>query len=170
MLNVILTLDQQLLPNWSDSPPISWPNYEWFPWSICYGCGMPTGNAYPSGHLVPSPIFGTCLCSNRWDQITRTCNIFIRLFTWISLGSFSILLRIIRTFQNNWQLYWLHSYRFVARLSVTEISLMSLTIRVGATVTGHSQGTQMHKQHLNCSILKKGHHSIVLPSYYCGYS
>ena len=33
------------------------PNYEWFPWSICNGCGMPVGNAYPSGHLVPSPFW-----------------------------------------------------------------------------------------------------------------
>ena len=64
MLNDILTLDQQWLPNQSDFPPISWPwyrlwpspNYEWFPWSIFNGCGMPAGNAYPSGHLVPSPI------------------------------------------------------------------------------------------------------------------
>ena len=24
------------------------------PWSICNGCGMPAGNTYPSGHLVPS--------------------------------------------------------------------------------------------------------------------
>ena len=30
------------------------PNFEWFPWSICDGCGMPTGDAYSSGHLVPS--------------------------------------------------------------------------------------------------------------------
>ena len=45
MLNDILTLDQQWLPNRSDFPPISWPlyrawpspNYE-FPWSICNGC------------------------------------------------------------------------------------------------------------------------------------
>ena len=47
MLNDILTLDQQWLPYRSDFPPISWPlyrawpspNYEWFPWSICDGCG-----------------------------------------------------------------------------------------------------------------------------------
>ena len=47
MLNDILTLDQQWLPYPSDFPPISWPlyrawpspNYEWFPWSICNGCG-----------------------------------------------------------------------------------------------------------------------------------
>ena len=47
MLNDVLTLDQQWLPYRSDFPPISWPfyrawpspNYEWFPWSICNGCG-----------------------------------------------------------------------------------------------------------------------------------
>ena len=47
MLNDILTLDQQWLPYRSDFPPTSWPlyrawpspNYEWFPWSICNGCG-----------------------------------------------------------------------------------------------------------------------------------
>ena len=47
MLNDILTLDQQWLPYRSDFPSISWPlyrawpspNYEWFPWSICNGCG-----------------------------------------------------------------------------------------------------------------------------------
>ena len=47
ILNDILTLDQQWLPYRSDFPPISWPlyrawpspNYEWFPWSICNGCG-----------------------------------------------------------------------------------------------------------------------------------
>ena len=33
-------------------------DYEWFPLSICNGCGMPAGNAYPSGHLVPSPTVG----------------------------------------------------------------------------------------------------------------
>ena len=29
-----------------------------FPWSICNGCGMQAGNAYHSGHLVPSPFLG----------------------------------------------------------------------------------------------------------------
>ena len=67
MLNDILTLDQlQWLPNRSDFPPISWPwyrawlspNYEWFPLSICNELDLPTGNAYPSRHLVPSPFWG----------------------------------------------------------------------------------------------------------------
>ena len=29
------------------------PNFEWFPYNICDGCGMPTGDNYSSGHLVP---------------------------------------------------------------------------------------------------------------------
>ena len=65
MLNDILTLDQKWLPDRSIPWPSyrAWPspNYEWFPWSICNGCGMPAGNAYPSGHLVPSPFFGDLL-------------------------------------------------------------------------------------------------------------
>ena len=51
MLNDFLTLDQQWLPNRSDCLPIlcpwyrAWPspNFEWFPWSICNGCGMLAG-------------------------------------------------------------------------------------------------------------------------------
>ena len=30
------------------------PNFEWFPYNICDGFGMPTGDAYSSGHLVLS--------------------------------------------------------------------------------------------------------------------
>ena len=30
---------------------------------------------------APSPHFGTCFCSNCWDQIPRTCRVFTRLFT-----------------------------------------------------------------------------------------
>ena len=89
LTNDILTLDLQWLLNRSDFARISWPwyrawpspNYDWFPWSICNGCGMQAGNAYPSGHLVPSPLFGTCLSSNCWDQIPRNCHDFTRLFT-----------------------------------------------------------------------------------------
>ena len=63
-------------------PNLTFTDYEWFPWSICNGCGMPAGNAYPSGHLVPSHNCWTCLCSNCWDQIHRSCHVFTRLFTW----------------------------------------------------------------------------------------
>ena len=87
MLNDILIIDQQWLPNQSDFPPISWPWYRTWPSPIMSGfheafaTGMPAGNAYPSGHLVPTHHCGTCLCSNCWDQIPRTCHVFTRLFT-----------------------------------------------------------------------------------------
>ena len=100
MLNDILTLDQQWLPNQSDFPPISWPwyqlwpspNYEWFPWSIGNGCGMPAGNAYPSGHLVPSPILGL---ANTQIVETKFLELAMSLLDFslrIPLGTFSILL------------------------------------------------------------------------------
>ena len=68
MLYDILNLDQQWLLNRSDFPPISWPwyrawpspYYDWFPWCICNGCGIPAGNVYSSGLLVLSPLFWTC--------------------------------------------------------------------------------------------------------------
>ena len=62
-------------------PILNLADYEWFPWSICNRCGIPAGDAYPSGHLVPSHHCGICLCSNCWDQIPRTCHVFTRLFT-----------------------------------------------------------------------------------------
>ena len=44
------------------------------------------------------PHFGTCLCSNCWDQIPRTCHAFTRLFTsntpWYFLDFASLCLRI----------------------------------------------------------------------------
>ena len=77
-------------------PSLTFTDYEWFPWSICNGCGMPAGNAYPSGHLVPSPIVGLA-CAPIVETRFRTCHVFTRLFTSntprIPLGTFSILLR-----------------------------------------------------------------------------
>ena len=63
--NAILTLEQQWIPNRLDFPPVSlpwyraWPSpiYEWFPWNICNGSGMPAENVYPSWHLIPSPFW-----------------------------------------------------------------------------------------------------------------
>ena len=48
------------------------PNFEWFLENICDGCGMPTGDAYSSGLLVPSlwdlhmflSLFFSGLCSS----------------------------------------------------------------------------------------------------------
>ena len=41
------------------------PNFEWFPLNICDGCGMPTGDAYSSGHLVLS----------LWDEWLSLCQL-----------------------------------------------------------------------------------------------
>ena len=43
-----------------------------FPKGICNGCGMPTGDANSSGHLVLSH-FGTCMCSNVETNLSWTC-------------------------------------------------------------------------------------------------
>ena len=57
-LNDLLTLDKlQLHPKQPEFLLISWPG-TWF-----------------------RPLFGTCLCSNFWDQISRICRVFTRLFT-----------------------------------------------------------------------------------------
>ena len=100
MLNDILTLDQQWLPNQSDFPLISlpwyrlWPspNYEWFPWSICNGCGLPAGNAYPSGHLVPSPILGLAGAPIVGTKFLELAMSLLDFSPHIPLGTFSILL------------------------------------------------------------------------------
>ena len=47
------------------------PKY-WFPKSICNRCGMRTGDAYSSGHLVLSH-FGTCECSNVETNLSLNC-------------------------------------------------------------------------------------------------
>ena len=100
MLNDILTLDQLWLPHRSDFPPISWPwyrlwpssNHLWFPWSICNGCCMPAGNAYPSRHLVPYPHFWSFLCSNCWPRFPEFAMSLLDFSPRIPLKSFSIVL------------------------------------------------------------------------------
>ena len=90
MLNDILTLDKQ----WPSLANQTFHQFHdlnteldlhriisGFHGAFATGVASQQGNAYPSGHLVPSPLFGTCLCSNCWDQITRTCHVFTRLFT-----------------------------------------------------------------------------------------
>ena len=84
MLNGILTLDQlQLHPHQS--------NYEWFPWSVCNRCGMPEGNAYPSGLLLQS-----CFLRLVYAPIVETifqnlpC-LFFDFSPWIPLNTVSIL-------------------------------------------------------------------------------
>ena len=44
----------------------------WFPKNICNGYGMPTEDAYSSGHLVLSD-FETCICSNVEINLSWSC-------------------------------------------------------------------------------------------------
>ena len=88
MLNDILILDQQWLPNLSDFPPISWHWYRAWPSPIMSGFhgAFATDMACQQGTLtLPDtwfrPPLWVCLCSNCWDQIPRTCHVFTRLFT-----------------------------------------------------------------------------------------
>ena len=73
-------------------PSLTFTDHEWFPWSICNGCGMPAGNAYPSGHLVPSPIVGLAcapIVETRFLKLTMSL---LDFSPRIPLGTFSILL------------------------------------------------------------------------------
>ena len=100
MLNDILTLDQlEWFPNRKDFSPISWPgyrdwsspNYKWFPWCICNGCDMPAGNAYTSGHLVPS-FYGFAYAPIAETSFPHFAVAFYDFLPQASLGTFSILL------------------------------------------------------------------------------
>ena len=101
MLNDILTLDHlQWFFNRSDFPTISWPwyrawpspNYEWFSWSICNGCVMPAGNAYPSGHLIlPPPPLGLAYARIVETSFPEFAVSFLDFSPDIPLGTFSIL-------------------------------------------------------------------------------
>ena len=83
MLNDILILDNLI-------PSLTFTDYEWFPWSICNGCGMPAGNAYPSGHLVPSPIVGLACAPIVETRFLELAMSLLDFSPRIPLGTFSI--------------------------------------------------------------------------------
>ena len=99
MLNDILILDQQWLPPPHQTfhqfhdliPSLTFLDYEWFPWSICKGCGMPARNAYPSGHLVPSPIVGLACAPIVETRFLELAMSLLDFSPRIPLGTFSIL-------------------------------------------------------------------------------
>ena len=81
MLHDILTLDQlQWLPNLSDCPPISWPWYRNLTFTELWVVYMEhlqrvwhaSRERLPFRTSGSLPLFRTCLCSNRWDQIPPT--------------------------------------------------------------------------------------------------
>ena len=71
-------------------PSLTFTDYEWFPWSICNGCGMPGGNAYPSGHLVPSPIVGLACAPIVETRFLELAMSLLDFSPRIPLGTFSI--------------------------------------------------------------------------------
>ena len=73
-------------------PSLTFTDYEWFPWSICNGCGMPAGNAYPSGHLVLSPILGLVNAPIVETKFLELAMSLLDFSPRIPLGTFSILL------------------------------------------------------------------------------
>ena len=75
-------------------PSLTFTDYEWFPWSICNGCGMPAGNAYPSGHLVPSPILGLANAPIVETKFLELAMSLLDFSPRIPLGTFSILLNV----------------------------------------------------------------------------
>ena len=66
--------------------------YEWFQLSIYNGSGMPAGNAYPSGHLVPSPIVGLACAPLVETGFLVFAMSLLDFSPRIHLGTFSILL------------------------------------------------------------------------------
>ena len=76
-------------------PSLTFTDYEWFPWSICNGCGMPAGNAYPSGHLIPSPILGLANAPIVETKFLELAMYLLDFSHRIPLGTFSILLHHI---------------------------------------------------------------------------
>ena len=73
-------------------PSLTFTDYERFPWSICNGCGMPAGNAYPSGHLVPSSIVGLACAPIVETRFLVLAMSLLDFSPRIPLGTFSILL------------------------------------------------------------------------------
>ena len=72
------------------------------------------------------PHFGTCLCSNCWDQFSRTCRVFSRLFTVDTLGTSSILFLVFFFYYFNPEIVYfapillgIIAYRFLKLFNTT---------------------------------------------------
>ena len=76
-----------------ERPYRTWPSpiKKRFLWSICDGCGMPAGSAYPSGHLDPSPYWGLAYAPIVEISLTEFAVPFLDFSPWIPLVTFSIL-------------------------------------------------------------------------------
>ena len=80
------------LHRFNDRTELDLHRIERFPWSICDGCGMPAGSAYPSGHLVPSPIVGLACAPIAETRFLELAMSLLDFSPRIPLGTFSILL------------------------------------------------------------------------------
>ena len=100
MLNDILILDQQWLPNQSDFPPISWPLYRAWPSPImtgfngafATGVSCQQGTLTLPGHLVPSPIVELACAPIVETRFLELAMSLLDFSPRIPLGTFSILL------------------------------------------------------------------------------
>ena len=73
-------------------PSLAFTDYGSFQWSICNGYGIPAGNAYPSGHLVPSPIVGLACAPIVETRFLELAMSLLDFSPQIPLGTFLILL------------------------------------------------------------------------------
>ena len=121
-------------------PSLTFTDYEWFPWSICNGCGMPAGNAYPSGHLVPSPILGL---ANAPIVETKFLELAVSLLDFsprIPLGTFSILL-VIESQTRCPQVALPQIYAFLRMALVAEINTcISMELKCGTSKSTSQPG------------------------------
>ena len=90
---------------------------ERFPSSICDGCGMPAGSAYPSGHLVPSFILGLANAPIVETKFLELAMSLLDFSPRIPLGTFSILLVETNPFPNLSLFYWTMLFEYPSVLS-----------------------------------------------------
>ena len=116
MLNDILILDQQWLPNQSDFPPISWPLYQAWASPIMSGFhgAFATGVACQQGTLTfrtpgSVPILGLANAPIVETKFLKLATSLLDFSSRIPLGTFSILLLAItewgKTFWEMWNLW-----------------------------------------------------------------
>ena len=66
------------VPSWFRTWPL--PNHKRFQWKIWDECGILSVNSGPYGQ-IDSSLFETCICSNCWNQFSKTFNKLSQVFT-----------------------------------------------------------------------------------------
>ena len=111
----------------------------------CNGCGMPTEDAYSSGHLVLSH-FGACKCSNVETNISWTCLVSGLLsFEHPSVLLFLLLQRDTSDQDNSQNLgYWFTiRHRCTCMWSWTEMLIFSFQLRAKTVWTPLRMSTEI---------------------------